>query len=181
MPLRRKSGRPVLKPRGTLFCHYQYDRPASGRVKKVVQRSRIKKSRLTASSNWLCKVYWLAFTLLLEEMKRQQEEYKRQKEGLNEAEGVHEKQKGYEVGKANEMQDNDSEEIPNTYEPIKLEQRAVLRRRHQPTHKLVALHELYQDAEDLANEELEMATAIIVPESLENIRFRLGISDFYQE
>lgn len=146
-----------------------------------MRRSRVRIPNLTVSKDWLCKAHWLAFTLLLEEMEQQQEQYKRLQEELNESEEVHKQQRGYDFREAIRMQDDDSKEIPYIYEPIKLEQRAILRRRYQPILKLVALHELYQDAEDLANEELEMATAIMEPDSLESIKVRLGIRAFYQE
>lgn len=68
-----------------------------------------------------------------------------------------------------------------THEPIKLGQRAILRRRWQSSQNLGALHELYKGVETLANEELDLATTDMDPASELSVMIRLGIRAQYEE
>ena len=74
-----------------------------------------------------------------------------------------------------------SKETQTVHEPIKLGQRIILRRRFQSPQKLVALHKFYQDAESLANEELNLATTEMDPASELSVAIRLGIRAKYEE
>ena len=69
----------------------------------------------------------------------------------------------------------------NTHEKIRLGQRLILRRRHQDSKKLVALHRLHKDAENLATEELELATTDCDPTSVSSVAIRLGIRSEFEE
>ena len=67
------------------------------------------------------------------------------------------------------------------HEPINLGRRVILRRRSHVPEQWVALHELYQGAETLANEELGLATSNIDPASDLSVMFRNGIRAQYEE
>lgn len=167
MPPRRKIERPVLKPRGTLFCHYQYDRPARTRVERIVRHKRSPNLRLREAKSLLRSISRMIVAQVTQE------------ESDDEPRNSYATDESWDSDEFDESYNNDHSH--DSHERIKLQQRAILRRRYQPTHKLITLHEIYQDAEGLANEELKLATADMDPTSMESIKTRLYIRAAYQE
>ena len=196
----------VFKPQRvrTRPLHYQYDRPASARVRKAVRCSKRKGSHLRQATNLfrilskstgknkylfriLSKLKGKNRDLLripserkdfLQEDRLQDDEM--HNIDLQENELQEDEAQDYKMLE-DQLREGEPDDTQSVLEPIQLRQRAILRRRYQAPGILVALHRVYQEGECLANEELELATAGMDLTSLESIGVRLGIRAFYQE
>ena len=198
MSHRRKHERPVFKPRKTLFCHYQYDRSANTRLKKIVRYTKSPNAQLREAKCLLrvlcemtgkdesCEEPSSETQFFKEESPKEEDPEEASFEDTTEEDTIEEdtteEDSTEEASSEQEYSETDSfEEIRTENEPINLQQRVILRRRDLSSLRLVAVHKFHQDIEELANEELELATDDMDHTSPENIKLRLGIRAFYQE